>query len=297
MSEPKKVLITGIHGFTGQYIANELKRFNHEIFGIGIHKNSEPDYFQADLNNTESLKQAINAIRPHWVVHLAAISFVEHGTPSDFYEINLIGTRNLLEALSGNVQTLECILLAGSANIYGDTPLNPITEDNPPNPANDYAVSKLAMEYMARTWHPRLPIVITRPFNYTGIGQSKDFVLPKIVHHFLIKAPVIELGNLDVSRDFCDVRSVARAYRRLLEESPIGETINICSGRATSLKKIIELAESITGHDIEVRVNPSFVRKNEIKFLKGDPCKLQSIISDWSPHPVEETLRWMLSGK
>ena len=291
----KRVLITGIHGFTGQYLKSELLRYGHHVYGLGIHDLDEPGYFKADLSDPRSLARAVDNIRPQWVAHLAAISFVGHGNPNDFYKINLMGTRNLLEALARKAQPPECVLLAGSANIYGNVH-GVIREGTPANPANDYAVSKLAMEYMAALWKPKLPLVITRPFNYTGVGQSTDFLLPKIAAHFREKAPVIELGNLEVSRDFSDVRVIAHAYRRLLEERPSGEIINICSGRATSLKKILGIAESITGHRIEVRVNPSFIRKNEIKSLWGDPGKLRSIIGQWDPLPLEDTLGWMLLG-
>jgi nucleoside-diphosphate-sugar epimerase len=106
------------------------------------------------------------------------------------------------------------------------------------------------MEYMAKLWMDFLPIVITRPFNYTGKGQSESFLLPKIVSRFQRKAEVIELGNLDTSRDFSDVRSVAYAYRRLLETKPVGQTVNVCSGKATSLREVLGLVQEIAGRSI-----------------------------------------------
>lgn len=165
-----------------------------------------------------------------------------------------------------------------------------------PHPANDYAVSKLAMEYMARLWLDKLPIVIVRPFNYTGVGQSDSFLLPKIVSHFRRRAPRIELGNLDVWRDFSDVRAVVDAYRRLLELGPVGVTVNVSSGRAHSLREVLSMAENITGHQMRVDVNPAFVRANEVRTLCGDPARLRALIGAWDTPPVEETVRWMLEA-
>jgi nucleoside-diphosphate-sugar epimerase len=162
-------------------------------------------------------------------------------------------------------------------------------------PGNDYAVSKLAMEHMASLWFDKLPIVITRPFNYTGRGQSENFLIPKIVAHFRRGAEVIELGNLDVWRDFSDVRAVVEAYCRLLESNPAGQIVNVCSGVVHSLREIIAMLENITGHTMRVEVNPAYVRSNEVRSLCGDPAYLRSLIGDWRTPALEETLQWMLS--
>lgn len=280
-----RALITGCSGFTGRYLADELAANGHQVHGL-----------QSDLTDLDSLRAEVHAVRPEWVAHLAGIAFVAHGDPNDFYRVNLIGTRNLLQALADCPGKPKSVLLASSANVYGGDAQGTLTEDAPARPSNDYAVSKLAMEYMARLWVGKLPITIVRPFNYTGVGQSEDFVLPKIVNHFRKRAKLIELGNLDVSRDFSDVRSVVNAYRRLLEAAPAGETINICSGRACSLSDILATVGKIAQHEIEVRVNPRFVRSNEVKTLCGSPARLRALIGSWSSEPIEETLRWMLQA-
>lgn len=158
------------------------------------------------------------------------------------------------------------------------TLLSVLSEAAPLNPANDYAVSKVAMEYMAKQWLPKLPVVVARPFNYSGVGQSENFLLPKIISHFRRQANEIELGNLDVWRDFSDIHAVANAYRRLLETCPTGEVINVCSDTTHSLREVIAMAEEITGYGIAVKVNPAFVRANEARSLCGEPSRLRSII-------------------
>jgi nucleoside-diphosphate-sugar epimerase len=122
------------------------------------------------------------------------------------------------------------------------------------------------MDHMTHSCFDRLPIVLARPFNYTGIGQDEKFLIPKIVSHFKRRALSIELGNLDVSRDFSDVRDVVAVYADLLLDAQgvEGQTLNVCSGRAYALRDVLNLAESITKHTVEIRVNPALVRSNEV---------------------------------
>lgn len=219
-----------------------------------------------------------------------------HEDVRGIYDVNLLGTLDLLEALSTLPTPPQRILLAGSANIYGTPNIEVIDESICPAPVNHYAISKLAMELMARNYASRLPLVITRPFNYSGRGQSGRFLIPKIVSHALRKAPFIELGNLDVSRDFSDVRDVAAIYTALLLDAPdaVGKTFNICSGQAYSLREILQMVENISGHSMEVRVNPAFVRANEVPRLLGSNALLRQHTGLAPQIPLHETLRWML---
>lgn len=293
----KRALITGIQGFTGRYMAAELLAHGYEVVGLGSTPGTEPGYRQVDLLDATGLRAVMAEVQPAVVVHLAALAFVGHGDSNAFYQVNLIGTRNLLAALAACGKTPDAVLLASSANVYGNASEGMLSERAAVAPANDYAVSKLAMEHMANLWQHRLPIIITRPFNYTGVGQADNFLLPKVVSHFRRKAQHIELGNLDVWRDFSDVRAVVRAYRQLIEARAIGHTVNVCSGNAHSLREVLAMCQAITGHLIRVEVNSAFVRANEVKTLCGDASLLRSCINDWETPPLEETLRWMLDAQ
>jgi nucleoside-diphosphate-sugar epimerase len=241
------------------------------------------------------LEEVVGLVRPDWVVHLAAIAFVGHGNAGEIYATNVVGSRNLLEALAGCKKKPSAVLLASSANIYGAGPLGlPIPETAPYHPANDYAVSKVALEYMAQLWTDRLPIITVRPFNYIGVGQSPSFLVAKIADHFRRRAPVIELGNRDVARDFSDVRWVADVYCRLLEKAPVGEVFNVCSGHAVTLTHVLQTMSTITGHDIEVRTNPDFVRPHEVKSQCGDNRKLLGAIGQLDAPTLNDTLEWLL---
>lgn len=290
----KRALITGITGFTGLYLAKELNQ-DYDVFGLGSSEASIIQYYQVCLGNIAQLKKVIEEVKPHVIVHLAAVAFVGHESSNDFYLSNLIGTSNLLQACYAVHPEIETILLASSANVYGNQVEGILSERSPTNPANDYAVSKLSMEMMAKLWFDKLPIIITRPFNYTGVGQSANFLIPKIVDHFRMKSRTIELGNIDVWRDFNDVRNVVSAYSLLLKNKPHGEIFNICSGNLLSVREIISLAEKITGHYIEVKINQTFVRSNEVIKLCGDGNKLRSIVnSQYEYIEFEDTLTWML---
>lgn len=295
-----KVLITGADGFTGRYLAKELSSAGHEVHGL-IHMpmpEGVEDVAQlhvANLCDLPALSAVVQAVQPEKVAHLAAIAFVAHGDVSAIYNTNLVGTRNLLESLVLSKSPLSAVLLASSANIYGNAVEGTLDESTPAAPANDYAVSKLAMEYAAALYADRLPLIIARPFNYTGVGQSESFLIPKIISHVRRKATVIELGNLDVARDFSDVRNVVRVYHRLLE-SPVAvsQAFNVCSGRAWSLNEVLAMVREISGHDFEVKVNPAFVRQNEVKTLLGSRRKLNAATGEMPEIELRETLRWML---
>ncbi|HDR9511123.1 GDP-mannose 4,6 dehydratase [Burkholderia cepacia] len=293
-SDAPRALVTGLGGFTGDYLAKSLQAAGYRV--LGTTHGSEATgagMYRVDLCDRAALAKVVADVQPDVVAHLAAVSFVAHGDADAIYRTNVVGSRNLLEALANLENRPRAILLASSANIYGNAAVEIIDESVEPNPANDYAVSKLAMEYMARLWHDKLPIVVARPFNYTGVGQSPQFLLPKIVSHFQRGERVIELGNIDVERDFSDVRRVVDAYRRLLEQAPAGGVFNVCSGRAVSLKAVIAMMEQIAGYTIEVRVNPAFVRANEVRRLQGDGARLQAAIGPLEDIPLERTLRWM----
>ncbi|PIF21351.1 GDP-mannose 4,6-dehydratase [Candidatus Pantoea floridensis] len=296
MTNGKKALITGIKGFTGHYMAAELSAAGYEVYGLGSTPDQYVDnYIQVDLTDAKKVKLAIDAISPHIVVHLAAIAFVGHADPTAFYEVNLSGTRNLLQALADTAVKAEAVLIASSANIYGNNTPGKLSEITPANPANDYAVSKLAMEYVAKLFMDKLPIVITRPFNYTGVGQADNFLIPKIVKHFRERKAIIELGNIDVWRDFSDVRFLVKNYAMLLNSAAFGKTVNVASGVMYSLREVIEICEELTDHKIRIEVNPHFVRANEIKELCGDVSLLNILTEEQTTKiPLRDTLKWML---
>ncbi len=281
-----KILLTGAKGFTGQHFVEAALQQGHTIVPL-----------QANLCDFSALKSEIENSEFDTVVHLAALSFVGHADSLAFYQVNVIGTLNLLEILLLKKQDIRQILLASSANIYGHCERSPITEKEIPAPVNHYAASKLAMEQLTKNYLDRLPIFYVRPFNYTGVGQTVDFIIPKLVTHFVERAPVIKLGNLHVYREFNDVRFVCEAYLRLLKKAQRGEIFNICSGKFVALETIITMLKELSGHQIKIESHPDFIRTNEIHKLYGSPEKLVKWIGDVSQPTLQETLHWMYQKK
>lgn len=294
-SDRNVALVTGISGFTGAYVRAELESRGYRVVGIAQHTTSWPDDHVIDLCDAPALTAFVHALVPAVVLHLGAITFVPHADAFEIYRVNLFGTLNLLEALATATEKPTGVLLASSANVYGNPTVELVPESYPPAPVNHYATSKLAMEHMARTYSDRLPIVITRPFNYTGVGQSEKFLVPKIVAHFREQKPVIELGNVDIARDFSDVRDVAKVYAEIATSGDaIGRTINVGSGRSISLRSIVSALEALAGYEIEVRVNPAFVRANDIRTLAADTSRLDALLGPRERIPLDSTLAWML---
>lgn len=279
------ILLTGATGFTGHFFKQNAEAAGHTVWPL-----------TSDLTDKAAVAVEVAQARPTGVVHLAAISYVGHADEAAFYSVNVIGTLNLLSALASLPLAPSKVLLASSANVYGNCDASPITEAQAPVPVNHYATSKLAMEHMAFTYADRLPLVITRPFNYTGPGQAPQFLIPKLVSHFAQRADHIELGNLHVEREFNDVRMVCEAYLGLLAHGEPGEVYNICSGEPHTLQQVLTTLQAITGHSLIVKVNPVFVRANEVHRLCGNPAKLHAAVGPLRQWALRDTLQAMLKS-
>ncbi len=288
-SDAGRVLLTGGSGFTGRYVAEALAAAGYVV----IDAESGGPF---DLTQPATVRAVVDEARPDYAIHLAALSFVGHSNATAFYAVNTVGTTNFLEALLPHAERMQRVVIASSANIYGNATAEPITEDTLPAPVNHYAASKLAMEKMVRSYADRLPVVMTRPFNYTGVGQAGHFLVPKLVTHFAEKRAFIELGNLDVVRDVSDVRMVAEGYVRLLAAQVPDGVTNVCSGIGRSLRWILDELQALSGHQIEVRVNPEFVRTNEVRRLVGSDRRMHLALGELPHREFRETLQWMLEA-
>ena len=277
------ILISGAHGFTGRHLITMARARGYAVHAL-----------RADLMRLDDLRNEVAQVNPDFVVHLAGVSFVGHAEIDAFYRINVLGSLHLLDALASLDTKPQSILMASSANVYGNCAESPITETQSPAPVNHYAASKLVMEHMARTRLDDLPVFFTRPFNYTGVGQSSDFLIPKLVQHFVARSTVVELGNMDVEREFNDVRFVCDAYLRLLQRATPGEAYNLCTGRTYSLRKVLTMLTDLTRHPVKALVNKAFVRPNEISHLCGDSAKLLNCIGSVNHFELTDTLNWML---
>lgn len=295
-----RTLVTGAAGFTGRYLTTLLATRGHKVHGL-VHRPTDasvPDAVAvhcADLADRSAIARVVDEVRPDHVVHLAAIAYVGHDDIGELYRANIVGTRHLLDVLAAQAIGPRSVIVASSANVYGNARSGVLDESMSPAPANDYGVSKVAAEYVGRLYASRVPLITVRPFNYTGRGQATNFLIPKIVANAQERGLVIELGNLDVARDFSDVRTVVDAYARLLDApDAIGGTFNICSGRAVSLEQILDLVAELGGHRPKVRVVPALVRTDEVKTLSGSAARLEAVIGSLDGIPLRDTLRWML---
>ena len=283
------ILITGAKGFTGLYLSDAAKKAGFKVYTLA-----------SNLNDVEALEKEVLEAKPDFVAHLAGISFVASKDHEAFYRVHALGTSNLLQALTKLQNAPKKILLASSATVYGNSINHLSIEDQALTPIDHYATSKVAMEEMAKTFFNRLPIVIARPFNYTGVGQKGNFLIPKLVDHFAKQKPSIELGNLNIEREFNDVNMICDAYLKLLDLGKANEVYNVCSGQARSLQFVLDTLKKITGHNIAIRVNPDFVRASEVHRMVGNPQKLKRLLTSnglsLQVSPLDDTFKQMLSA-
>lgn len=288
-----KILITGISGFTGHHLEAELLRLGYSVYGTTFSEPKKKNHYQCDIIDRNQVKKVLTSCNPDYIIHLAAISFVAFENINSIYGTNVIGTLNLLEIADKLNLKVKKILLASSAAVYGNVE-GELSEYICPKPVNHYGNSKLVMENMATNFFNKFEIILLRPFNYTGVGQNSDFLIPKIVDHFKKESDVIKLGNLYTFREYNSVKSIISIYIKLLQSSFNSGAVNVSSGRTYSIKNILQFMEQISNHSISVEVDPRFVRKNEITELKGSTQKLQEILGQNIGHiSLKETLHDM----
>jgi GDP-6-deoxy-D-talose 4-dehydrogenase len=291
----RHVCITGISGFTGRHLARHLLDGGWQVSGIGPEAVPNASaHLDADIGDRKQVAEWLTEVRPTHIVHLAALANVV-GEPLPYYRVNVLGTEALIEAAARAVPGLTKLIIASSASVYGNAKSLPISEDAPIRPINHYALSKAASEFVAVKWFQRLPIVITRPFNYTGPGQSEGFVYAKLAAAFRRRESVIRLGNAEVSRDLSDVQFVCEAYARLLKSQLSGECVNICSGRSVSIATAIDVLHELTGHMPILERDNALDRADDIRELRGDPTRLFAAVGDIVAPPIRETFAAMLA--
>lgn len=302
----KSVLIFGAGGFVGKYLAKEFHDNGYHVCGSDIVKGDTlPDWldFQpADLLNMDDVVRLIRQYRPDMVVNLAAISSVgaSWSIPQTTIQVNVVGALNIMEAVK-TVDSSIKIMFVGSSEEYQAVD-RPIDEKVPLDANNPYGISKMAQEKLCDTYRKRydMKIYYVRPFNHTGVGQKDSFVLPSFCKQVaqIEKSGVsgtILVGNLEVARDFCDVRDVVRAYRMILERGDCGSVYNIGSGKAYLLKDLVGFIASLSTQQVEILIDPSRFRPVENPVIQCDYTYIRETLG-WEPQfDVYDTLRQMFS--
>lgn len=287
------MLITGGSGFTGRPLAERLRKGGYSVTAVGRGAGGA-DAVNMDLCDLDGLTHLLSRMQPASIVHLAGISAPSHGNIGEIYSANVIGTANLFAAMERANLEPRIIIIASSAQLYAvPSDGGIINEESALRAKSHYAVSKHATEEISRLYSQKFPILITRPFNYTGPGQSANFLVPKIVHHYAERRSEIRLGNLDLFRDFSDIDRAVEAYARLVTLPVNPTTVNICSGRAVHLVDILEIMSDLSGHQIRIVSDPTLVRADEPRTLIGSPARLESMVGDLPNPGFKDTLTRM----
>ncbi|MDR9861299.1 MULTISPECIES: GDP-mannose 4,6-dehydratase [Pseudomonas] len=293
----KRLFITGLSGFVGQHIQSRLALPDSSWELL-------PAASPFDLTDAGSLSDLWPQM-PDAVVHLAGQTFVPEAfrDPARTLDINVFGTLNLLQALKARGFT-GTFLYVSSGDVYGQVGESalPITEQQPPCPRNPYAVSKLSAEFLSLQWglSEHWPVLVARPFNHIGTGQSDSFVIASAARQINrikqgLQAPQLEVGDIDVTRDFLDVGDVISAYFALLEKGQPGQVYNICSGREQSIRSLIEQLADLAEVQMQLVQDPARMRRADQRRVCGSHARLANT-TGWSPAiTTQQSLRTILS--
>ncbi len=309
-----KVLITGITGFAGSYLAEYLLgKKNIRVFGMKRWRSKLDNLAgisdkvilrECDIKDYSSVQEILGEVKPDMIFHLAAQSFVptSWNAPSETIDTNIIGELNIFEAVR-RLGINPLIHVAGSSEEYGAVRKEdiPIKETTLLNPLSPYAVSKVGQDLLGYQYSKSygLKIVRTRAFNHTGPRRVEVFVASNFANHIAriekgIQEPVIYVGNISAIRDFTDVRDIVKGYWLSLEKGEPGEVYNICSGKGYSIKEVIDILKSLSKKKFTVKKDPSRMRPSDVPILIGDNTKFVKR-TGWKPEiPFEKTLKDIL---
>ena len=270
-----KILVTGCNGFVGRHAIAAFRAAGHEVCGGDVAGTPPPDlpYLPFDATSPDSIRSALETFAPDAILHLGGIAFVpiawEH--PQMVFEVNTVGPLNVLDAVR-TLRPATRVLLVTSAEVYGSAPAAgaAFTEDSPLAPDNIYGVTKAAADTAARFYAARhdLPLLVARPANHIGPGQSPRFVSSAFARQLADiaagRAPAeMHVGNLDSRRNFTDVRDVVRAYLLLLEHGIPGTAYNIASPSSVSIRDLLDALCDISGVRPALAVDPALWRPTD----------------------------------
>jgi len=309
----EKAFITGISGFAGSHLAELLLQKKFEVHGLlrWRAKTENIDHLkhklvlhEGDLLDAHSLDSVMVEIKPDYIFHLAAQSFVPASwkSPTATLQVNVIGSANLFEAVkkSGLDPTIQ---IAGSSEEYGLVYPNetPITEENPLRPLSPYGVSKVATDFLGFQYYKSygMKIVRTRGFNHTGPRRGEVFVTSNFAKQIAEiekgERKVLKVGNLSVKRDFSDVRDVARAYFLAVEKCIPGEVYNVCSEKCYTIREMLDMLIDLSKAKIRVEEDPARMRPADVELLLGNCQKFRKQTGWKNEFPFKKTLEDLLN--
>lgn len=308
-----RVLITGITGFVGSHLAEYALAEGARVYGtLRWRSRSENiDHIKdklaledCDVRDASNVYEVVKTVKPDWIFHLAAQSFVPTSwkSPAETLITNIVGALNVLEAV--RKLALDCrVHIAGSSEEYGLVlpHQTPITEDNPLYPLSPYGVSKVAQDLLGFQYYHsyQLKIVRTRAFNHTGPRRGEVFVTSNFAKQIVevekgIRPPVIKVGNLEAKRDFTDVRDIVKAYWLALEKGVPGEVYVLASGTALSIREVLEKLLKLSQVKVKIEVDPERMRPSDVPLLVGDSSRFRKQ-TGWKPGiPLDKTLQDLL---
>jgi len=305
----RTAFITGMPGFAGSFLAEELLAYGYRV--IGTMREGESTHhlsaierkitlIEADILDAEHNRKLVRQFKPDYIFHLAAMASVGRSFEMErmTFLVNFEGTLNLLDAARSHTG-LRKFVFVSSADCYGvfSPRSKTLREDQPLNPISPYGIAKAAAEQAARYYHRtyELPVVVARSFNHSGPRQSDSFAIPSFAHQIAaiekgLSKPELLVGDLSVRRDISDVRDIVRGYRLLAEKGKPGSVFQLCSGRTVTMSRVLELLLRISHARIPLKVDKTRLRKSDIPILKGDNRKAARELGYAPKHSLQSTV-------